>query len=61
MKLGTVGRSVRIGVIGLGCRGIPQLDVLLSMPDVEVVINGDYVREHLRGENKPMDMKRYIL
>ena len=32
-----------------------------DMPEVYLTINGDYVREHLRGENKPMDMKRYIL
>ena len=32
-----------------------------DMPEVYLNINGDYVREHLRGENKPMDMKRYIL
>ena len=32
-----------------------------DMPAVYLTINGDYVREHLRGENKPMDMKRYIL
>ena len=32
-----------------------------NMPEVYLTINGDYVREHLRGENKPMDMKRYIL
>ena len=32
-----------------------------DMPEVYLTINGDYVREHLRGENKAMDMKRYIL
>ena len=32
-----------------------------DMPEVYLTINGDYVREHLRGENRPMDMKRYIL
>ena len=31
-----------------------------DMPDVEVVINGAYVSEHL-GTDKKMDMKRYIL
>ena len=31
-----------------------------DMPDVEVVINGAYVAEHL-GTDKKMDMKRYIL
>jgi len=32
-----------------------------DMPDVTVVINGDYVREHLGEDGKTADMKRYIL
>ncbi len=32
-----------------------------DMPPVELSINGDYVRAHLSGENKPLDMKKYIL
>ena len=32
-----------------------------DMPDVAVVINGDYVREHLGEDGKTVDMKRYIL
>ncbi|MBQ8312556.1 MAG: ATP-dependent protease ATPase subunit HslU [Clostridia bacterium] len=32
-----------------------------DMPPVELKINGDYVRQHLHGENKPQDLKRYIL
>lgn len=32
-----------------------------SMPPVELSINGDYVREHLKGENAPTDLRRYIL
>jgi len=32
-----------------------------DMPPVELNINGDYVRSHLSGENKPADMRRYIL
>ena len=32
-----------------------------DMPDVDVVINGDYVAEHLGSESKMVDMKRYIL
>ena len=32
-----------------------------NMPPFELVIDGKYVNEHLRGENKPMDMKKYIL
>ena len=36
MKLGTVGRTVKIGFIGYGNRGIGQLNTLLAMEDVEV-------------------------
>ena len=32
-----------------------------DMPDVDVVINGDYVREHLEGGIISTDMKRFIL
>ena len=32
-----------------------------DMPDVNVVINGDYVREHLCADAKKLDMKQYIL
>ncbi len=32
-----------------------------NMPPVELKIDGDYVRAHLSGENKPTDLRRYIL
>lgn len=32
-----------------------------DMPPVELNIDGDYVRAHLSGENKPADLRRYIL
>ena len=32
-----------------------------DMPDVEVLINGAYVAEHLGEDAKKMDLKRYIL
>ena len=32
-----------------------------DMPDVDVVVNGDYVRQHLGEDGKLIDMKRYIL
>lgn len=37
MRMGEAGRTVRVGIIGLGCRGIDQMKTLLQMPDVEVV------------------------
>ena len=32
-----------------------------NMPPFELKINGDYVRDHLSGENKPADLRKYIL
>lgn len=32
-----------------------------DMPPVKLKINGDYVRAHLSGENRPADLRRYIL
>ena len=32
-----------------------------NMPPFELVIDGNYVNEHLKGENKPVDMRKYIL
>lgn len=32
-----------------------------NMPPFELKIDGDYVRAHLSGENKPTDLRRYIL
>ena len=32
-----------------------------NMPPFELVIDGQYVNDHLKGENKPQDMKKYIL
>ena len=32
-----------------------------DMPPVELTIDGEYVRNHLSGENKPADMRKYIL
>ena len=37
MKLGEKGKTVRLGVIGLGGRGMSQPETLLQMPDVEIV------------------------
>ena len=36
MKLGQAGRTVQLGIIGLGGRGVGQMKTLLSMPDVQV-------------------------
>ena len=36
MKMGQAGRRVRMGVIGLGGRGMSELKLLLTMPDVDI-------------------------
>ena len=36
MQLNHFGETVRLAVIGLGCRGISQMRTLLEMPDVDV-------------------------
>lgn len=37
-KLGKSGRTIRLGIIGLGLRGVDQMKTLLSMPDVKAAI-----------------------
>ena len=32
-----------------------------NMPPCELTINGEYVQQHLSGENKPTDLRKYIL
>lgn len=32
-----------------------------NMPPFELTINGEYVKQHLSGENKPTDLRKYIL
>lgn len=32
-----------------------------NMPPFELTINGEYVQQHLSGENKPADLRKYIL
>ena len=36
MKLNTFGQTVRLAVLGLGSRGISQMNTLLEMKDVDV-------------------------
>ena len=32
-----------------------------NMPPFELTINGEYIQQHLSGENKPTDLRKYIL
>ena len=58
MKLGTAGRSVRLGVIGLGFRGIPQLQLLLTMPDVEIAAVCDVYEDRVQKAQQLVETAR---
>jgi predicted dehydrogenase len=36
MRMGEQGRTIRLGIVGLGGRGVGQMQTLLDMPDVRV-------------------------
>ena len=48
MKLDNYGATVRAAVIGYGCRGKTQMEVLLTMPDVEIVSVCDAYEDRAR-------------
>lgn len=60
MKLGTVGRTVRLGVIGLGLRGLSQLDVLLDMPDVEIMAVCDLYEDRVEEAQRHVMARRGV-
>lgn len=47
--LGDKGRSIRVGVVGLGGRGMGQMATLLDMEDVEVVAVCDLYEDRARA------------
>ena len=49
MKLNQFGETVRLAVLGLGGRGITQLDVLLDMPDVAVTAVCDFHADRMEA------------
>ncbi len=52
MKLGNVGRTVRVGVIGLGNRSKEQIRCLVSMKDVEIAAVCDVYADRVeRAQN----------
>lgn len=48
MKLGNAGRTVRVGVIGLGNRSSEQIRCLVSMKDVEIVAVCDVYEDRVQ-------------
>lgn len=52
MKLGDRGRTVRLGIIGMGLRGVEQMKVLLPMEDVEIVAVCDVYQDRVKAAQK---------
>ena len=60
MKLGVAGRRVGLGVIGLGCRGIEQMKVLLSMEDVDIVALCDVYEDRVKAMQDTVEKARGV-
>lgn len=60
MKLGNVGRTVRVGVIGLGSRSHEQVRTILSMPDVEVVAVCDVYADRVQETQDVVEKSRGV-
>ena len=58
MKLGTIGRTVNVGFIGYGNRGIGQLNTLLSMADVAVRAVCDVYADRAQAAAKAVEEAR---
>ena len=60
MKLNHFGETVRVAVLGLGCRGITQLAVLLDMPDVEITAVSDIYADRMEAGQALVREKRNV-
>lgn len=60
MKLGNVGRTVRVGVIGLGNRSKEQIRTLLSMADVEIVAVCDVYEDRVQAAQDAIEQLRGV-
>lgn len=60
MKLGIPGRKVKLGVIGLGCRGNEQLEVLLSMEDVDITMVCDVYEDRVTAYQDRIEKARGV-
>lgn len=47
MKFGELGKTIRLGIIGLGGRGYGQTETLLDMPDVEIAAACDVYQDRV--------------
>ena len=55
MNLNHFGETVRLGVLGLGCRGYSQVKVLLDMPDVEITAVSDAYQDRVERAQKAVE------
>lgn len=60
MKLGNVGRTVRVGVIGLGSRSHEQVRTILSMPDVEIAVVCDVYADRVQETQDVVEKSRGV-
>lgn len=60
MRLGEKGKTVRLGIIGLGGRGIGQTETLLQMPDVEIVAVCDVYDDRVQKGQELVFEKRGV-
>ena len=60
MKMGEQGRSIRLGIVGLGGRGIGQMQTLLGMPDVEVAAVCDVYPDRVEKAREIVKEKRGV-
>lgn len=58
MNLNQFGETVRLGVLGLGCRGYSQLKVLLDMSDVEITAVSDAYQDRVERAQKAVEAAR---
>ena len=58
MKMGSVGPTVRLGVVGLGGRGRSQLDTLLQMQDVQVTAVCDVYPDRVKAAQELVKEKK---
>ena len=57
MKLGNVGRTVRVGVIGLGNRSKEQIRCLVSMKDVEIAVVCDVYADRVEDAQSNIEQQ----
>ena len=58
MKLGHVGETVRLAILGLGGRGVGQMKVLLEMEDVQVTAVCDVYEDRVENAQKIVQEKK---